>query len=141
MKMIARVSGFVAIMAVVVMGCATTSGPTDEELIQMTMEKMKTALETQDMEMLMETFSEDFEHPEVGGKEEARAMLQMGMDAGYADDGEVYLEDMEIEFLEDGEAVVYPVDLAGAPGAISVEITLGKTDGQWLITYVDAQGI
>lgn len=131
--------GMCLLAAVLVAGCATMSkGPSDEELIKLTMEKMKEALETQNLDMLFETVSEDFEHPQVGGKDNARVMLQMGLDMGYADDGEVSLEDMEITMNEDGTATVYPVDLSSPQGQVAIEITLKKEGDAWLILTGDA---
>ena len=76
------------LMLGLVAGCATTPKKSDDDLIKETVATVKTALEAKDIEMLLTTFSEDFTHPELaGGKEEAREMLQMGVDAGYADDG------------------------------------------------------
>lgn len=127
---------------VLVVGCATMgSKMSDEDMIKETVGKLKVALETLDIEILMDTFSEDFYHPEVGDKEEGREMLQMGMDAGYADDGEVYIEDMEITMNDDGTASVYPIDLSGPPGSISVELVLQKEDDGWYIITVYPDGM
>lgn len=127
---------------VVVAGCATTgSKMSDEDMIKETVGKLKVALETLDIDMLMDTFSDDFYHPEVGDKEEGREMLQMGMDAGYADDGEVYIDDMEITMNDDGTATVYPIDLSGPPGSISVELVLQKDDTGWRIITVNPDGM
>jgi len=143
--------GVCVAVALLVAGCVGAGkGPSDDELIRMTVDNVKAALEAKNLDQLLSTFAEDFEHPEVGGKEEARGMLQMGLDSGYADDGEVSLENMEIKINDDGTATVYPVDLSGPPGSISVELVLGKreitnADGKkqpaWLITTINADGI
>lgn len=130
-----------ALAAVLVAGCAGMTGPSDEEMIQSTVEQLKVALEEQDLDMLMETFSEDFEHPEVGGKEDARYMLEMGLDSGYAEGGEVSVEDMEIEFLDDGSASVYPIDLSSYAGSVAVELIMQKDDDAWLIRTLEVDGI
>lgn len=125
-----------------VVGCATMgAGVSDEDMITDTVLRMKAALEGLDIDLLMSTFSDDFYHPEVGGKEEGRDLLQMAIDAGYADDGEVYLEDMEITIKDDGTATVYPIDLAGPPGSISVELVLQKEADGWFITTINPDGI
>lgn len=127
---------------VLVAGCATSgSKMSDEDMIKATVGKMKTALEALDIDMLMETFSEDFYHPEVGNKAEGREMLQMGIDAGYADDGEVFIDDMEITMNDDGTASVYPIDLSGPPGSISVELVLKKEADGWYIVTVNPDGM
>lgn len=123
-------------------GCSTLGNQmSDEDMIKQTIGNMKTALETKDIDLLMGTFSDDFYHPEVGGKEEGREMLQTAIDAGYADDGEVFLEDMAITMNEDGTATVYPIDLSGPPGSISVELTLKKEETGWLIVEVAPDGM
>ena len=60
---------FVAVSVVAmlsVLGCAGMGkGPSDEELIRATIDKVKTALETKNIDLLMTTFGDDFEHPEA----------------------------------------------------------------------------
>jgi len=130
------------LMLGLVAGCATTPKKSDDDLIKETVATVKTALEAKDIEMLLTTFSEDFTHPELaGGKEEAREMLQMGVDAGYADDGEVSIVDMEITKNDDGTASVYPVDLSGPPGSISVELVMKKEADVWRIVTVNPDGM
>jgi len=130
------------LMIGLVAGCATTPKKSDDDLIKETVATVKTALEAKDIEMLLTTFSEDFSHPELaGGKEEAREMLQMGVDAGYADDGEVSIVDMQITKNDDGTASVYPVDLSGAPGSISVELVMKKEGDVWRIVTVNPDGM
>lgn len=135
-----------------VLGCAGAGkGPTDEELIRATIDKVKTALETKNLDLLMTTFADDFEHPEVGGKEEARQMLQMGLESGYADEGKVDLSNMELKIdKEKGTATAYPIDLSSAAGSVSVELVLnkyevtnekGKKVPAWLIKTINVDGL
>jgi hypothetical protein len=143
MNSVLKSAGVCLLIAVLVAGCASTAkGPSDQEVIQGTLAKMKSALETKNVDMLMECLSENFEHPEVGGKAEAKEMAQMGVDAGYADDGECSLDDVQITINPDGAtATAYPVDLSGAPGSIAVEVVLAKENGQWLVTTVNPDGV
>ena len=129
------------LVTALVAGCATMGKMSDEEMIQDTVARVKTSLETKDLDMLMATFSNDFYHPQVGGKEEGRAMLQMAMDEGYADNGQVFIDDMEITMNDDGTATVYPIDLSGDPGSISVELKLKKEEAGWLIVEVAPDGM
>lgn len=135
-----------------ILGCAGTGkGPTDEELIRATIDKVKVALETKNLDMLMTTFADDFEHPEVGGKEEARQALQMGLESGYADEGKVDLTNMELKIdKEKGTASAYPIDLSSAAGSVSVELVLkkyevtnekGKKVPAWLIKTINVDGL
>ncbi len=139
-KMFARVL-ICGLAMVLVAGCATTPKKSDDDMIKETMATMKAALEAKNIDLLLTTFAEDFDHPEVGGKEEGREMLQMAVDAGYADDGEVYLDDMEITKNADGTASVYPIDLSGPPGSISVELVLKKEADAWRIVTVNPDGM
>ncbi len=133
-------------MAVLVAGCATLGGgASDEELIFETIGKLETALLALDIDGLMVIVSEDFEHPEVGDKEDLRGLLEMGLDTGqaeaYVEDGDVSWEDAEITYEDDGTAVVYPVDAEGPPGAISCEIILKKHDKDWYILTINPDGV
>jgi len=130
-----------AFAALVVAGCASTGeGPTPEEQITKTVVKVKTALEEKNLDMLMETFAEDFSHPEVGGKDEARTMLELGLDSGYADDGVVSIDAMQIT-VEGDEATVYPVDLMSSAGAAALELQMAEQEnGEWLIHTLNVDG-
>lgn len=122
---------------------ATASAQTDEEKIMATINNVKIALEALDVDKLLDTFSPDFDHPQVGGKDEARAMLTMGLQSGYADNGKVSLDDIELDIDEAaGTATAYPFDLSSPAGAVSVELELQKeADGSWLITTLYVDGI
>ncbi len=145
----ALVMSLVAMLSV--MGCAGMGkGPSDEELIRATIDKVKTALEAKNIDMLMETFAEDFEHPEVGGKAEAKQMLQLGLESGYADEGKVDLSNMQIKINDDGTVSAYPIDLSSVAGSVSVELVLkkyevtnekGKKVPAWLVKTVNPDGL
>lgn len=119
---------------------AAAAGGSDKDGVTATVQNVKKALESLDIDLLIAQFAEDFNHPQVGGIAQARPMLQMALDSGYADDGEVSLDDMEIEF-EDGKAIVYPIDLSSPAGAVAVELTLEKRGDKWLIVSLDVDGI
>lgn len=130
------------LMIGMVAGCATTPKKSDDDLIKETVATVKTALEAKDIDLLMTAFSDDFSHPELaGGKEEGREMLEMAVDAGYIDDGEVSIVDMEITKNDDGTASVYPIDLSGPPGSISVELVMKKEADVWRIVTINPDGM
>ncbi len=134
-----------------VLGCAGMGkGPSDEELIRATIDKVKAALEAKNIDMLLQTFADDFEHPEVGGKEEARQMMQLGLESGYADEGKVDLSNMQIKINNDGTASAYPIDLSSVAGSVSVELILkkyettnekGKKVPAWLVKTINVDGL
>ncbi len=141
MKHTFRTASFCLALTVII-GCAGMGKKmSDEEMIRTTINTLKTALEAKDLDLLMTTFSEDFYHPEVGGKADGRELLQAGIDAGYADDGQVILDDMEITMNADGTATVYPIDLSSVTGSISVELKLQKETDGWLIVEVTPDGM
>lgn len=119
---------------------ASAAAKSDEDLIKETLSNLKAAMEALDVDKVMATFSENFNHPEVGGKEEAKYMIEMGVDMGYADDGEVNMDDMEIEIKGD-EATVYPIEASSPAGSVSVEVVLVKEDGKWLISTINPDGL
>jgi uncharacterized protein GlcG (DUF336 family) len=121
-------------------GATAETAASPEEAVKNSVTKVKTALETLDIDLLMDQFSNDFEHPEAGDKETAKQMLQMGMEMGYADDGEVSLDDMEIE-VDGDTATVYPVDLSSPAGSVAVELQYQKEPGGWKIIGLDVEGI
>jgi len=129
-------------VAVLMVGCASMKKVSDEELIQTTLNNVKTALEKKDIDLLMATFSEEFEHPQVGGKTEARTLLQTGLSSGYADNGEVKLDQIKLTFSDDKKTVAcYPMDLSSGAGAIAVELVLAKEANGWLVKTVNADGV
>jgi len=118
-----------------------TAEVSPEEGIQKVLGSMKEALEGQDIDALIALFSDDFFHPQVGGKDEARFILNMGLESGYADGGEVSFEAVEIEKLDDGSYSVYPIDLQSYAGAIAVELVIVQEEDGWAIVTIDADGI
>lgn len=143
MRTMVRSIATVLVCAGLVAGCASMGGkPSDEEMIRATVMKVKEALETKNIDLLMETFAEDFEHPQVGGKAEARDLLSQGLNSGYADNGEVSIEQMKITMSEDKtSAAVYPLDLSSSAGAVAAELVLEKGDGSWLVKTINVDGV
>lgn len=142
MKAIVKSLLGVAACAVLAAGCAGMNKPSNDELVQQTVLKVKEALEKKDIELLMATFSEDFEHPQVGGKEEARTLLTQGLQSGYAENGEVRIDQMKVTFAEDeSTATCYPLDLASSAGAVAVELVLAKEESGWLVKTINVDGM
>lgn len=120
-------------------GEESTASP--EAGIQKLLGGLKAALEGEDIDALIALFSEDFSHPQVGGKEEARFMLNSGLESGYAEGGEVYLEDVEIEKLDDNTYSVYPIDLISYAGSVSVELIVIEEEDSFAIYTLEVEGI
>ena len=126
---------------VMVAGCVTTpEGPTDEELIQQTLDQFSAAIIEKDIDKLGAILSEKFSAPEGESKQDFLDFMQSAIDSGYLDDAEVSREDAQ-QTMGEGTCDVYPVDLMSSAGSVSVELHLTKEDGGWLITSLDVDGM
>jgi len=133
----------ISLTAVLVLtaGCASLGkGPTDEELIQQTLDQWSAGLVEKDVDKLAATISENFSAQEADTKEELIEFIRQGIDAGYFEDAEVSREDAEYT-MEEGKCDVYPVDLSSSMGSVSVGIILSKEDSKWLVTGLEVDGM
>ena len=131
-----RLAMAAAVAMTVLAGCAGLDRQSDEEIIRANVSKWADALAGEpDLEAILEVTSPDFYVAELGGKEALAEFLSGAIDEGYLDGGEVFLDDMTIEIDEAGEnALVGPIDIAGASGEVAIEIEMAKSeDGDWLI--------
>jgi len=121
-------------------GCAGRGGPSDEDLIIGQVEAWKAGLVAHDIAQIMAPFSEKFAHYETGDKAGLQDFMEGAIDMGYLDDVEVFHEEAEIT-IEDGVATVYPIDLSSSAGSVTIEFTLTKEDGGWMMTGMDIEGL
>jgi len=126
--------GVVVLAAALISGCQM--GATDEALINTTIGNWKEALIAQDLDKIMETYSEDFESMEGGDKEASREFLSGFFEQGYVDGAEVDLEEAETTIGEN-EAEVSGVELILEQGQVTLDFTLQKEKGDWLIVGVE----
>jgi ketosteroid isomerase-like protein len=133
--------GAAAFTVVMLCGCQILGlGPSDEELVSTTMADWKTALIANDLDKLMETYSENYTSTEEGGKDSVREFIAEAIDQGYLDNTEVNLEDAQIT-IEGDKAEVAPVELTSDMGTYVFEyVTLQKENGAWLIVGSKGQG-
>ena len=131
------VAAFVALATTA--GCASVGGQSDEERIMSRVQSWSEAMLEQDIEGIMTIMDDDFYHPEAGGKDQIRLLLEMAIAQGYLDDGQITWDDMEVRVSEDGQsASAGPLDLSGPPGEIAVMVELSKgSDGEWYLSSVD----
>ncbi len=130
------------LVMVLVAGCATGTKKSDEQLVGDQMQLVKKSLESKDIDALFLLVSEDFDHPEVGGKAELKALAEAGRDSGYADDGACELKNMQITKNNDGTIKAYPIDLSSPAGAVSVELVFKKDkDNVWRVVTGNADGV
>ena len=130
------------LMMVLVAGCAGGTKKSDEQLVGDQMQIVKKALEAKDIDTLFTLVSDDFDHPEVGGKAELKALAEAGRDSGYADDGTCDLKNMQLTKKNDGTIAVYPIDLSSPAGSVSVELVFKKDkDSVWRVVSGNADGV
>lgn len=130
----------VALFAAVVTGCATTSKPTDDEMIQTTIAAWSAGLTEKNVEKFLTSISEDFASDQAEDKATLGDFIKDAIDSGYLEEGEITLTDAQ--YTKEGDTcTVYPVDLASAAGSVSVELVLTKKDGNWLITAMSVDGL
>lgn len=128
-------------MALILASCTTIAkGPTDEELVQQTLDQWAAGLVEKDLDKFLDTISESFEAGTAGGKEELAGFIQEGINAGYLEGAEVGFQDAEYA-LEESTCSVYPVDLMSDAGSVSVELILSKEDGTWLVSGMEIDGM
>jgi len=123
--------GVGVLAAALISGCQT--GATDEEQLTAALGQWKAAIEVQDLDKMMEPYSDDYEGESGEGKEGVRQFLSGMMDEGALDDIEVNISDAEIN-IEGDKATVGPIYYSGSWGEVGMIRTLKKeADGVWRV--------
>lgn len=113
---------------------------TPEEGAMKTVAAYVAAAEVADLDTLMAQISENFNHYEVGSKSGYRAFLDQVKAEGMLEDISGDLE--EAKATLQGEIVtVYPVELEGIFGTVTMEFELKNEDGTWRIVGMDMTGV
>jgi hypothetical protein len=68
-------------------------------------------------------------------------MLELGLQSGYAEGGEVDVTSVEIEKNADGTYSAYPIDLSSDMGAVAVELILKQEGDAFKITTIEVDGV
>ena len=121
-------------------GCVTAKGPSDEVLIQQTLDTWAKTLVAKDVDSFMVTFSEKFTSSQAADKATLAKFIKDAIDSGYLDDAKISFENAK-RTLKDGKCTVYPVDLSGTAGSVASELTLAKEEGKWLVTGMEVDGL
>lgn len=130
-------------MASSVCGAAPVAAAAEEDpkaLVMAGIQQWMDSLKKQDIDGMMKMVSDKFEHYEFGDKDGLRDFLQQAMDMGYLDGVDVDASDVEVE-IEGNEATVYPIEVIGAFGSITLEFIATKEGSEWKVTGMDAAGI
>lgn len=105
-----------------------------------TVEAYVKAAESVDLETLMNQISDDFSHYEVGNKAGYRAFLEQVKNDGMLEDISGNIDDAKAE-EKDGTVTIYPVELEGLFGTVTMEFELKKHGDSWKITGMDMTGV
>jgi len=97
-------------------------------------------LAAKDLEGAMEAVADDFEHYDFRTKADLKAFLDDAIATGYLDDVKILTEDTEVK-IDGNKATVYPVDLEGSFGTVTLELVGEMRDGKYMLTTMDAFGI
>lgn len=98
------------------------------------------AAKAQDIDAMMAPFADNFYNAQLGDKAGARAFLKNALDMGYLDGIEVTMDDAEID-EENGKVSIYPIDVDGVFGSITIEFIAEQRDGAWKLVGLDITGI
>lgn len=128
-------------LALAIAGCATGGGMSPEEAITGQLAKVKSGLETKNIDLFMELVSEEFNHYEYGSKENFKNFVSQAMSMGDLNNAEVTLDDVEIVVTDD-TAEAYPVELVAAFGSATMNLQFKKeADGAWRIVGMEMEGV
>jgi len=138
-KQIAAVTLF-ALLAFVVGGCATTKGPSDEDLVKAAVDTFIKGLVSKNPDACLTVVSPDFYHADAGDKAGLRNFIQDAIDSGYLDDAEADVSATKYT-IEEGKAKAYPIVINSAAGSATLGMELTKKDKTWLISGMDVEGV
>ena len=130
---------FTLAVIVGICGCARMSkGPSDEELIQQTLLKWKSGMESQDVDAMMATVSEQFVSDEGGSKADFRGYLTRLIDDGTLSGAKMDIEGATV-VVEGEMATVENAGLSGDRGTVVIDMDLKKEEGGvWRIVGIQA---
>ena len=111
-------------------GCGV---PSDVGQLSSSLVQWKVALEAQDIDKMMEPYSDDYEGERGEGKEGVRQFLSRMMDEGALEDIDMDISEAEIK-IEGDKATVGPIRYAGDWGEVEMMRILKKeSDGVWRV--------
>ncbi|MBI2421947.1 MAG: nuclear transport factor 2 family protein [Candidatus Hydrogenedentes bacterium] len=140
MKRILMTGFAVFTLAFVAVGCATGGGQSPESMIQATLDSWKAAITAKDIDAIMKNYSEKFENYDWGNKAGAQEFLKGAIDQGYLDDIKIVTDALEIK-VEGDTATAGPIDMEGAFGEVSFDLSFAKEEGGWLIVGTESSGV
>ena len=130
--------GVAVLAAVLVCGCQSPGGPSDEKLINTAMTDWKAAMAARDLDKIMAAYSENYVSVRGGGKDSMRGFIKGAIERGLMDNVKVNLEKAETT-VEQDKAEFGPVEFVSERGTFAVRYTLQKETGTWLIVTTKRQ--
>ena len=121
----------VASLLALAAGCG--GGLSDEEQLTAALGQWKAAVEAQDLDKMIEPYSDDYEGESGEGKEGVREFLSGMMDEGALEDIDMDISEAEIN-IEGDKATVGPIYYSGNWGEVGMTRILKKeADGVWRV--------
>jgi len=96
------------------------------------MAEWKAAIVAKDIDKLMATFSENYVSSRGSGKDAMRERMSGAIERGFLDSVEVNIENPQIT-IEGDKATFGPVEFVADRGTMTLEYSLQKENGAWLI--------
>lgn len=118
---------------------APAAPPSGEEILKESLGFLN-KLAAKDLEGAMAAVSPEFTHHEYSTKEDLKFFLDQAILMGYLDDIKIISTDAEVK-IDGDKAVIYPIDIEGAFGSVTLELVIEKKDGKWMLTTMDAFGL
>jgi len=123
----------VVVAGLLAAGCEMVGGGSDKAQLAAALGRWKAALEAQDIDKMIEPYSDDYESEEGEGKEGARQFLQGLKDQGYLEEVDMDISEAEIK-IEGDEATVGPIRYSSDDFEIEMMRNLKKeSDGVWRV--------
>ncbi len=126
--------GVLALALAGLVGCAGGGGMSDEEMIKGVVDQAMAALTAQDIDGMTANYAEDFKSDQGGGKAEMVEFLKGAKEQGLIEGIKIDVSKMAIA-VEGEKATAKPISLEGTSFVLTLEFTLEKREGMWLVTY------
>ena len=126
-------SGMAALAIVMFCGCQIPGPrPSNKSLIKATMANWKAALLARDLDKLMSVYSDNYVSTRGDGKDSVREFMTGVFEKGWLDNIKVNIEGAKTA-IKGSKATFAPVEFVSDRGTRTMEFTLQKEKGTWLI--------
>lgn len=127
----------VSLLPVVILcGCQTAKGPSDEELLSKSIQDSIAAIKAGDIEKLLAFYSESFTNAQMGDKKGFKGFVENAKGMGYLKDLQIDMSQAKI-VITGKTATVGPVSIEGGFGSTTANFSGAKEKDGWKITGMD----